>query len=128
MSLTIKEFEQILTQRVLLDKVARNSDRPYYRVLYSNAFYAVNEIMRDYGLNDFAWAIRRGSRLYLLHPQTKRIICEIGVIAEPAAEFRVVTLKGLVPATETLESLIQAAANRGIRRNAFKFKRKEQNG
>lgn len=128
MVLTVKEFEQILTQRVLLDKIPRNDSRPYYRTLYANAFYATNEILRDYGLSDLAWAIRRGNRLYLLHPQAKRIICEVGVIAEPNAEFRIVTLKGLVPATETLESLIQAAANRGIRRNAFKFKRKEQNG
>ena len=128
MSLTINEFEQILTQRVLLDKIARGSSRPVYRMLYSNAFYATNEILRDYGLGELAWAIRRRDRLYLLHPHNKRIICEIGVIADPYAEFRIVTLKGLVPATETLESLIQAAANRGSRRNAFKFKRKEQNG
>ncbi len=126
MTLTVQQFEQILTQRVLLDKIPRNSSRPYYRLVYSNAFYTANEILRDYGLNESAWAIRRGERLYLVYPPTRRIICEIGVIADPAVEFRVITLKGFVSATETLESLIQATANRGMRQNAFKFRERNK--
>ena len=125
--LTVNQFEQILAARVLLGKMSRqNYTHPSYELLFSNVFYTLNEILRDYGFGKTAWAIRRGRRLYLLHPQTRRIICEIGVIAEPAAEFRVVTLRGLVPATETLESLIQATADRGARRSTYKLERKER--
>lgn len=129
MPLTIQEFKHKLMLRVLLGKIAgRNGEithRPTYAELHSNTFYAVNELMRENGLKD-AWTIRRGRRLYLLHGPTKRIICEIGITSEPAAQFDIITLRGVVPATETLEGLIQATADRGVRRNALKFIRKEQ--
>ena len=130
MPLTIQEFKHKLTLRVLFGKIAgRNGEfkrRPIYPELCSSAFYAANEILREYGLGKEAWAIKRGRRIFIIHSVTKRIICEVGVSAEPSAQFFLITLRGEVPNTETMEGLIQATANRGTRRNSIKFIRKEQ--
>ncbi len=130
MPLTIQEFKHKLTLRVLFGKIAgRNGEfnhRPIYQELCSNAFYAINEILRECELNKEAWAIRRGRRLFIIHAATRRIICEVGVSAEPSTQFFLITLRGEVPDAETMEGLIQATANRGVRRNSIKFIRKEQ--
>ena len=127
MTLSVQEFNQKLTLRVLLGKIARGNSHPSYAELYSNAFYAINEILREEGLGDSAWAIRRGRRLYLLHKDTKRIICEVGIICEPYVEFCLITLRGIIPATETLQGLIQATSIRGVRRYALTYKERNKN-
>lgn len=116
MDLTVEQLTHKLTLRVL-GKLARNGAHPVYELLYSNAYYSLGEILREEGLNKTVWAIRRGKRLYLLHPATRRIICELGIIAEPVAEFKFITLRGIIPATETVASLVEATAKRGLRHN-----------
>lgn len=125
MTLTVQEFEQKLTLRVLLGKIYRSGRKPDYQTLFSSAFYTLNEILRDEGLGATAWAIRRGKRLYILHAETRRIICEVGVLENPPG-FRLVTLRGMVHPTETLQGLIQATAARGVRRKNVNVQRKEQ--
>ena len=131
MPLTIQEFKHKLTLRVLFGKIAgRNGEfnhRPIYPELYSNAFYAINEILREHGFGQEAWAIRRGRRLFIIHATTKRIICEVGVSAEPSTQFFLITLRGEVPNDVFMGDLIKATANRGVRRNSIKFIRKEHN-
>lgn len=129
--ITIQEFKHKTLMRLLLDKLSiRGKVREEYRYeeLISNAAFATNELLRDLGLDD-VWARKRGQRIFLMHEQYRRIICEVGVVAEKRAnglyarpEIVLVNLRGIIPENRKLQDLIETVAKLGYRNN---FKRKE---
>lgn len=129
---SIKEINIALTTRLLLDKLCKYSDtRDSFskEELVSKTAYAANEMLRDMGCSEI-WARKRGNRVFLMHEEYHRIICEVGILTEEGADglsrprIALVNLRGVIPDNVTFASLIEAVANLGVRG----FKRKENYG
>ena len=129
---SIKEINIALTTRLLLDKLGRHGalrDSFSNEELVSSTAYAANDLLKDMGCEGI-WARKRGNRVFLMHEEYHRIICEVGILTEEGADglsrprIALVNLRGVIPDNVTFASLIEAVANLGVRG----FKRKENYG
>ena len=129
---SIKELNIAITTRLLLDKLSRRGEiRSAFQLeeLAANTTYATNELLKDMGCVG-VWARKRGTRVYVMHEQCHRIICEVAILADKDSDglyhnpkVALVNLRGIIPDSVSFASLIEAVANLGVR----SFKRKDNN-
>lgn len=85
-NLKIHELEALITERVLCDKLSGKSriikERFTRKELLQQGLYALNDLIRDFGLNDEIWARVRGEKVFLFHERSRRLLTELVVDAE----------------------------------------------
>ncbi len=110
------QFETIVTQRIIYRCLSASAMRNgfFYGDLVSKSSYTGSEVLNDYGLGDDCWCRARGQRVYLFHKKNRRIIAELGLAADKAAnglakrpQFYLVTRKGLVK-PQSMKQLIDS--------------------
>ena len=133
--LTVQEFNSIITQRLLLDKLQMRGqvrEEFYYGELVSNTLFTLGPVLREHGLGE-VWGINNklSTRVYLLHSLTKRLVCEVGIVADklPNGKYcrpRIVLVdrKEIISPNESLSKLVEATAARGPRRPYVERNRK----
>jgi len=85
---TIREFEAIVTQRVLLDRLVDKQRVLRTRYSFDEArtavYFTCNDFLKEIGASRDLWVRSRGRRLYMFHEPTNRIVAEVGVITDEA--------------------------------------------
>lgn len=114
---SIAECEAAVTANILCDHLGA---RPYpYQKALGSSIYALNDYLRDIGISSELFCDRRGQRAYIFHTPTNRIVAELGVVTDAAANglrkrLRVIIIdrRGHTPAP-TIGDLSVNAARRG---------------
>lgn len=88
-NLTISEIEAAATYRMLVDRLFGVShvmrDEFDLSELLTQSVYAVNDILREYGLNNELWVRVRGNKALLFFNLSRRVMAEVAVDAEKEA-------------------------------------------
>lgn len=88
--MTIKEFESILTTRILLDKFYAPGggirETYTYRELLKATVFTCNTLLKEYRLNRRAWSRIRGNRIFILDERSRRVIAEVAIISDLAKD------------------------------------------
>lgn len=137
--LTVREFNSIITTRVLLDRLQMHGkvrEEFHYEELVQSTLFALNPLLREYGLGEI-WAIKNkySKRLYLLHSVTKRLVCEVGIVSDRQSDGKcirprivLVNRKEIISPNENFIKLVEAAAvPRGPRRPFTERNQNERN-
>lgn len=143
-NLSIPEFEAMITQRVLCDRLIDRRTGALrelftYDELLAQGVFAANDILKEIGINREAWIRVRGRRAYMFHERTNRIMAELGVVSDAAERglrkrprFVLLGKKGVIKSPTVGDLVVETAKlgasgfNRRGKRIA-NFKRGEQN-
>lgn len=88
-NITIKEFETLITTRVLcshiIDRARYGHGSAFnYNDLLTLGVYATNSILKNLELSDEIWARKRGKKAFLFYERNRKILAELAIDAEAA--------------------------------------------
>ena len=109
--ITVGEFRQKIINRLYLEKFRHKNEFNYEELIRETMFIS-NRISKENKLED-VWARLCGRRLFLFYRPTNRIVCEIGI---DGTNVLLVNLKGLVPDSLTMNTIIARTKELGARK------------